>query len=218
MNKEDIKAKECLESIFRLQKGDKPVRTMDLAKNLGFPPSTVSTLLRKLFNEGYISYERHRGAKLTDRGRRLALGVVRRHRLSERLLTDLLGMKLTDVHREACRLEHAISEDLVKSLDEALGHPQTCPHGNPIPTETGHMPEEDVKPLSDVDPREEAVITRILDEDSNLLEKLCSLGMLPGTRVHIRERSSLGALVLVVGGSEVAISEEVASKILIKDL
>ncbi len=214
----DFRVEECLESMFRLQRGERPVGTMDLAKDLGYPPSTVTTLLQKLSKRGYVSYERHKGAKLTERGHRSALRVVRRHRLSERLLTDVLGMKLTDVHREACKLEHAISRDITKSLEEALGHPQTCPHGNPIPTEAGHIPEEDVKPLSEADRREEAVIARITDEDSKLLEKLYLLNILPGSKVYVKDKSSLGALVLIVEGSEVAVSEEVASKIMIKEV
>lgn len=213
----DVKVEECLERIFHLKRGEKPVKTMDLAKELGFPPSTVSTLLKKLSVDGLVKYVSHRGVTLTDKGQKLAIEVVRRHRLSERLLTDVIGLDWTAAHDEACKLEHVISKEVAKKVEDALGNPETCPHGNPIPSEEGGMPKDEAKPLSEASPPEEAVVASVIDEDPKLLQKLLSLGILPGTKILIKERSPLGGpLILKVGDSEVAVGNSVASKIKIK--
>ena len=211
------KVEECLETLFKLEKDGKRVKMTELAEKLGFPYSSMTVLLQKLSSMGLIDYEPYKGVKLTDKGKELAIKVIRRHRLSERFLTDILGFDWSEAHEHACKLEHVITNKIEEKLDEKLGKPTVCPHGNPIPTADGKIIFENDIPLSELQPTEEATITRILDENSNLLRRLVAMGILPGVKVVVKEKSPLGGtLVLKIGDYEVALGHDVASKICVK--
>jgi DtxR family Mn-dependent transcriptional regulator len=211
------KVEECLEILFKLEKDRERVKMTELAEKLRFPYSSMTVLLQKLSNMGLIDYEPYKGVKLTDKGKELAIKVIRRHRLSERFLTDILGFDWSEAHEHACKLEHVITNKIEEKLDEKLGKPTVCPHGNPIPTANGKIIFENDIPLSELQPAEEATITRILDENSNLLRRLVAMGILPGVKVTVKEKSPLGgALVLKIGDYEVALGHDVASKICVK--
>ncbi len=211
------KTEECLEILFRLEKNNKRVKTTELAEKLGFPPSSMTVLLQRLANMGLVNYEPYKGVKLTDKGRKVAIKIIRRHRLSERFLTDILGLDWCEVHEHACKLEHAITDKIEEKLDEKLGGPTVCPHGNPIPTPSGKIIFEEDVPLSELQPTDEAIITRIIDENPTLLRRLIAIGILPGVKITVKEKSPLGgALVLKIGDYEVAVGCDVASKICVK--
>ena len=129
----DESTEEYLEGIYRLEREGSGVTTSGLAADLGVAPASVSGMLKKLASDGYIDHRARGEAKLTPKGLAVAVRVVRRHRLAERLLTDVLGMSWDEVHAEACRLEHAISERVEERLVLVLGNPQVCPHVHPIP-------------------------------------------------------------------------------------
>ncbi len=208
------KVEEYLEVVYRLElKGEKP-RTTEIAKMLGVSPSSVTAMLQKLAAEGLVEYEPYKGVRLTEKGREAAARVLRRHRLVERLLTDVLGVSLEDSHEEACKLEHAISPSLERKIADKLGNPDTCPHGNPIPTEAGEIATPDDLSLSDVDPPARVTVTRITDENKLLLLRLVSLGIMPGEELQVKARAFRGLPVIVsVRGSEIALGSDVASKI-----
>ncbi|MHA1581005.1 MAG: metal-dependent transcriptional regulator [Candidatus Baldrarchaeia archaeon] len=211
------KVEECLEALFRLEKNNERVKTTELAEKLGFPLSSMTVLLQRLANMGLVEYEPYKGVRLTDKGRKVAIKIIRRHRLSERFLTDILGLDWCEVHEQACKLEHAITNKIEEKLDKKLGSPAVCPHGNPIPTPNGEIIFEKDIPLSELQPAEEAVITRIIDEDPTLLRRLIAIGILPGVKITVKEKSPLGgALVLKIGDYEVALGRDVASKICVK--
>lgn len=211
------KIEECLEILFRLEKSQKRVKTTELAKKLGSPLSSMTVLLQRLSKMGLVYYEPYKGVRLTDKGRKVAIKIIRRHRLSERFLTDILGLDWCEVHEHACKLEHAITDKVEEKLNEKLGGPTVCPHGNPIPTPSGEIIFEEDTPLSELQPAEEAIITRIIDENPALLRRLIAIGILPGVKITVKEKSPLGgALVLKIGDYEVALGHDVASKICVK--
>jgi DtxR family Mn-dependent transcriptional regulator len=208
---------EYLEVIYKLQEKYRVARTSDLVSSLRVAPGTVTNTVERLEREGYITHEPYRGVKLTKKGLAIAIQVVRRHRLSERLLTDILHMKWDRVHEAACRLEHGITDEVIKPLEKALKHPKTCPHGNPIPTKCGGIIEEKSQPLTEFNEKEQGIIVKITEEESDLLHYLGTLGLRPGAEVEILEKAPFdGPTTLKVDGVSRAISSEMASIIQVK--
>jgi DtxR family Mn-dependent transcriptional regulator len=208
---------EYLEGIYRLQEKSGVARTSDIVKMLQVVPGTVTNTVERLEKEGMLRHEPYRGVKLTDKGRKIALDVIRRHRLSERLLTDFVRVDWDKVHDAACKLEHGITNDVIKKLEKALGHPKTCPHGNPIPTACGGIIEEKSEPLSTLRSKESGVVAKIKDETPEVLEYIAALGLLPGTSIEIVEKAPFdGPVTVKVGGANHALSLSMASIIWIK--
>ena len=208
---------EYLEGIYRLQEKSGVARTSDIVKLLQVVPGTVTNTVERLEKEGMLRHEPYKGVKLTDKGRKIALDVIRRHRLSERLLTDFIRVDWDKAHDAACRLEHGITDDVIKKLEKALGHPKTCPHGNPIPTACGGIVEEKSEPLSTYDSKESGVIVKIKDETPEVLEYIAALGLLPGASIEIVERAPFdGPVTVKVGGANHALSLSMASIIWVK--
>lgn len=154
-----------------------PVQTAAIADTLGVAAPSVSGMLRRLADAGFLEHIPYRGVRLTDDGRRAALRMVRRHRVLECYLTSELGYDWDSVHDEAERLEHAASDELVERMAMALGNPEFDPHGAPIPTRDGMVTAPDLIPLSEVEIGEIAELRRVSDKDSELLRYLRSLGL-----------------------------------------
>ncbi|MEM2904776.1 MAG: metal-dependent transcriptional regulator [Candidatus Bathyarchaeia archaeon] len=203
-----------LEAIYRLQETSGLARTSRLARQMGVTPATVTGMLQKLSREGMVIHEPWRGVKLTDQGRRVALNALRKHRLAERLLTDMLQMDWSKVHEEACRLQRGIPDETLKPLEKALRHPRTCSHGNPIPTRCGGIIEEESEPLTNLGAEESAVIVRLRNEGLKVLQHLAGLGFKPGANIKIRGTApDRQSMVVVVDGTEQRLPWEVASTI-----
>lgn len=212
-----MESEEYLEVIYRLEEKVGLARTVELARRLKVVPGSVTNTIRNLERRGLVIREPYRGAKLTGKGRKLALRVLRRHRLAERLLTDVLGLDWSKVHDAACKLEHAFSDDVIKPLEKVLGHPKTCPHGNPIPTKCGGIFEEKSEPLTNLNLQEEGIVVKITEEESDLLQYLATLGLTPGTSIKIVEKTPLNDLITVkVDGTNHALSRKVASIVEVK--
>ncbi|MFQ6075230.1 MAG: metal-dependent transcriptional regulator [Candidatus Bathyarchaeia archaeon] len=208
---------EYLEGIYRLQEKDGVARTSEIVKLLRVVPGTVTNTVERLEREGLVTHEPYKGVKLTEEGRRIALDVIRRHRLSERLLTDILRVEWAKAHQAACELEHGITDDIITNLEKALGHPQTCPHGNPIPMKGGGIVEEESEPLTELSPQEEGVIVKVTDEEPEMLQYLATLGLTPGKAVRVVEKAPFnGPLTVEVAGTDRALSRKMASIIKIK--
>lgn len=208
---------EYLECIYRLQEKEGVARTSSLVRNLKVAPGTVTNTVERLEKEGFVKHSSYRGVKLTEKGLRIALQVVRRHRLSERLLVDILKMDWDRVHETACRLEHSLTEEVVKHLEKALNYPKTCPHGNPIPNEQGKVFEEETRLLSELSEGEQGVIVKVVDEKPELLICLKKLRMVPGTVVRIVEKPASDKQVGVeVEGEKGMLSLSLASLIRVR--
>ncbi len=203
---------EYLESIYKLsEQGD--VRPGHLAEAIGVSAPTVTATLGRLQSQGYI--ERPDGAvALTSEGRRVALDIIRRHRLAEKFLVDVLGLEWNEVHVEACQLEHALSPRVQRALEAFMDNPAVCPHGHPIPSAEGEIAERSGAPLCDSETGAEVEIVRIEDEDGELLSYLSRLGMFPGTPVRVCDVAPFkGPLLIEVGESRYALGRDVAEKI-----
>lgn len=211
-------AEEYLEAIFKLQRGEEPVTVKRLATELGVAPPSVSEMVGRLRAAGLVREPvEDRGISLTEAGTAEGATLVRRHRLSERFLVDFLDMPWDAVHDEACKLEHVLSPEVEARLAEHLGNPLTCPHGHAIPAEDGSLAEEDLRPLSGLEPGEHAVIGCIAEERSDLLRYLASLGLLPDTVITVESVAPFnGPLLVRVGGSQYALGREVTDKIMVR--
>jgi len=216
---EEISAviEEYLECIFKLQEKSGVARTNDIVKSLRVVPGTVTNTVEWLEKEGLVTHKPYKGVKLTEKGRKIALQVIRRHRLSERLLTDILHMEWDKVHDAACKLEHGITDEIIKPLEKTLGHPKTCPHGNPIPTKCGGIIEEESQPLTALNEREQGTIVKITEEKADLLRYLGTMGLVPGASLEVMGKAPFnGPITIKVGRTNRALSREVASIIKVK--
>jgi len=191
---ESERIEEYLEAIYKRRDRESPVSTSSLAADLGVSQPAVTDMLRTLENRGLIDYKSRMGASLTRSGEERALAVVRRHRLWERFLTDVLGMKWDKVHKEACRLEHATSPDIEKGLSTILGNVDTCPHGHAIPDEKGNIKQVKNTPLSAFRAPAKVRIFSIDYEDPKLLRAVEKLGLLPGAIISVTKKNRDGSL------------------------
>ena len=210
-------AEEYLEAIYRLESKVGFARTMDLARELGVVPGSITNTVENLERKGLVIHEPYKGVKLTENGQKIASSILRRHRLAERLLTDFLNLDWSEVHDPACKLEHALSPEILKPLEKALGHPKRCPHGNPIPTMCGGILEEETVTLTELDAKTGGVIVKITEEKAETLKQLTELKLTPGERVKIEEKTvSGGSLTVRVGNEICTIEHGVASIIYVK--
>jgi DtxR family Mn-dependent transcriptional regulator len=216
---------EYLETIYRLQEKEGDVaKTNDIVRSMNVVPGTVTNTIERLEKEGLVTHEPYRGVKLTEKGQRIAIQVVRRHRLSERLLTDILHVDWGKAHDVACKIEHDIDdEEILANLEKALGNPKTCPHGNPIPQKKDDLILEErgrkgFSLLVNLDPAEGGIVTSVREEDTDILRYLWELGLIPGASVEIVGKEAVDHLIKVrVGGSHIlTISEKVASAIYVR--
>jgi DtxR family Mn-dependent transcriptional regulator len=176
---------EFLESVYRLQERDGAARTSELVKMLKVVPGTVTNTVERLEKRRLLTHEAYKGVKLTEQGRNIAIQVIRRHRLSERLLSDVLKMEWSKVHEAACELEHGITDEVAKNIEKVLEWPETCPHGNPIPTRCGGIITVETQPLIALKPGEEATVTNITDESHSTLKILEKAGIKPQARIRL---------------------------------
>ena len=187
-------------AIYTLESRHGAASTTELAALLEVRPASVSGMLRKLSELGLVEHERYHGVRLTERGRRVALEVIRHHRLVELFLVESLGMTWDEVHAEAEVLEHALSEELEELIAAKLGNPTVDPHGDPIPSRELELAETSSQALAELEPGEVATFVRISDSDPEMLRFLGERGIVPGTTLELVERQPFdGPLFVRVG-------------------
>jgi DtxR family transcriptional regulator, Mn-dependent transcriptional regulator len=205
---------EYLEAVYRLEREGPGVTTSGLASSLGVAPASVSGMLKKLSKDGFLEHVSRGEVTLTRKGLEVAVRVLRRHRLAERLLTDVLGMPWDQVHDEACMLEHAISDRVEEHLMVLLKNPTTCPHGQPIPPADLSEPVNDGKPLAQVPEGIRATVCSVTEELPEMLRYLGHIGVRPGVELNVVSKAPLGGPVTIeVDGTRHAISLELAGMI-----
>ncbi|MDQ7040408.1 MAG: metal-dependent transcriptional regulator [Rhodothermus sp.] len=201
-----------LKQIFLLGEGE-PVSTTALAERLGVRPASVTGMLQKLAALGLVEYRPYQGARLTEAGRKIAIELLRHHRLIETFLAEALGYDWHEVHDEAERLEHVISEQFEARIAEWLGHPERDPHGDPIPRPDLTFPAlEPGRPLLLLPTGAVAQIVRVRAQDPDTLNLLARLSLRPGTRVHVLEQTPRGVRV-AVGHERFLLPQELAEAI-----
>ncbi len=193
-----------LKAIFEIAGDEGRASTVSLAKRLRVAPASVTGMLRKLAEHQppWVEYEKHRGARLTASGRLRALEIIRHHRLLELFLHNSLGYSWDEVHAEAEKLEHAISETFEDRIAKKLGDPEIDPHGHPIPRKDGSIPQRDEIPLLELPVGSGAAVSRVSDSDPDILRYLFGLGIVPGAALVLSERGPFdGPLLLKVDGA-----------------
>jgi DtxR family transcriptional regulator, iron-dependent repressor len=206
---------EYLETVHSLQEEGTPAIQARIAERLGRSAPSVSEMLDRLADDGYVRRE-GRVVELTPKGSVLAEKVVRKHRLAERLLVDVIGLEWHKVHKEAGRWEHVISDDVEERLVTLLGDPGTCPHGNPIPGAAVPVDETGQRPLADVPPGSTVRLERISEDvelDMDSLAYLDRYGFIPGAIAEVTSRGPDGTLLLAVGEATVAFGADLSRRL-----
>jgi DtxR family Mn-dependent transcriptional regulator len=204
-----------LKAIYKLQKRQERVTTSAIAQKLALSNATVTAMIKKLAKEKFLKHISYHGVVLTDKGDKIALKVIRRHRLVELFLKEILGLDWDKVHVEAEKLEHFISDEILDRMDHVLGYPKTDPHGDPIPTGEGKIEEvKENRSLADVEAGKTVVISSVSDNDPNKLRFMAELGLFPKAKVSIKDKSPFeGDLFIKVGSSEHRLPRDVAKSI-----
>ena len=178
-------AEDYLKAIRHLQREGAPVSTSALAQQLDRSPASVTNMVKSLAERGLVEHEPYYGVQLSEAGERVALRIIRRHRVIEAYLIERLGYSWDRVHSEAERLEHAASDELVERMATALGDPEADPHGSPIPTAEGELTERRHPALSELAAGARAIVREVSDDDEERLRYLAELGLYPGTQVEV---------------------------------
>lgn len=209
--------REALKAIYRASRdGAGGAHTGALAERLGVSPGTVTATVKRLADRGFVDHKPYRGVELTDIGRREAIGAIRRHRIVERFLADMLGYAWNEADRLAKSFEHELPQEVEDRIYVALHRPETCPHGFPIPAkETNDLP--DMPPLYALEPGDRAVVAISGSTDPEIVEFLDTLGLRPGVTVEVKEKHPFdGPLVLRVEGQERTIGSTVAHQVFVQ--
>ncbi|MCH7827878.1 MAG: metal-dependent transcriptional regulator [Bacteroidetes bacterium] len=206
-----------LSEIFRLEQSEIRVKTNIIAKKMGISDAAVTDMLKKLSANGLILYERYKNIQLTKKGKDYAAVIVRRHRIWEIFLNQIVKLPWDKVHDEAHRLEHSSSDELVDRMEEMLDYPEFDPHGDPIPAKDGSIPKlKDTTPLSKVKVGEEGKVMRVNDFDNEFLNYLSKIGLKLGKKIKVKDKLNFdNSLLIKIGNNQINISAKLASNIFI---
>ena len=205
-----------LKAIYKLQPEESPVPTMAIAERLNLSSAAVSKMLKHLAAQGLVEHNRYYGVALTSAGEKIALEVIRHHRLVELYLVNVLGVPWDQVDREAEVLEHVLSEELEERIAAVLGNPTHDPHGDPIPHLDGSLEDQPHRRLADVSPGTHALVLRVPDRDPQLLRYFGEIGLVPEADVHVVRREPFdGPMHLRLDGSrtEHVIGRDIAERV-----
>jgi len=209
-----------LKSIYKLQPEveGKGVSTSKLAADIGVSNASVTNMLKRLSELGFVNYESYYGTRLTESGEKIALEIIRHHRLLELYLKEMMGYSWDEVHEEAEKLEHHISEQFEDRIAELLNDPKVDPHGDPIPTKDGKMPAVKTRPLSSVDSNRSFVVRRVKNQTPELLRYLEKQGIIPGVKVEVLAKEPFdGPVQLKIENRTTTIGYKIAEDIFVLD-
>jgi len=215
-----ISIQDYLKNIYELTENGEVASTNALARKLNISAPSVTGMVQKLASAkpALVEYQKHQGVTLTKEGKKAALEVIRHHRLLEAWLVQTLGYSWDEVHAEAERLEHVISEDFERRIAAAMGHPVRDPHGEPIPTADLKMPFDDSTPLSALRPNQTATIKRVKASDPEMLRYLEGLGLVPGAQIEVKDYSPFDHnLTVKISRKTTVLGLSITSKIFIEE-
>ncbi len=209
-----------LKIIYRIESTTGKVTTNAISERLRVAPASVTKMIKRLSENGLITHRKYQGVKLTETGKKIALEVIRHHRLIELYLKEALGMPWDKVHEEAEKLEHVISEELEDRIDEILGHPKVDPHGSPIPTREGTMEKKEIYSLAEVKDGCSARISEVSDHDPDFLRYVGSIGCYPDTSIEVISVEPFGGpiTISVEGKKKYSMGIEAARYIFVSDI
>jgi DtxR family transcriptional regulator, Mn-dependent transcriptional regulator len=197
--------------IWRLTQYGGAASTSEVARRLGVTAASTSYMFRKMAEAGLVEYKEYAGATLTVEGEAAAMGYIRRHRVTERFLVDVLGISWERADAISDQMEHALPDEVIDRMEAVMGHPLTCPHGYPIPTKEGAIATPDLKEVAAMNPGESGTVAQVAEHDPNLLTYFAAHGIKPGADVTVVAADPLGGTVtLQVGGAPLVISEKTA--------
>lgn len=203
-----------LVAIYRITRSAAYARTKDIAADMGVSLPTISEKIVRLARQGYLEHQWRHGVMLTSEGRRVALRVLRKHRLIETFLVEVLHFPIDEVNDEACRLEHVVSDRFMEAIDRMLGFPELDPHGHPIPSDKGSIAVFEDQPLSDVSPGETVIVQQVSDRNRDQLHYLQELGIVPGVKIKVMGVEPFeGPVNLEINGGAVALSRYIARNV-----
>ena len=208
-----------LKTIHSLHTYQEKVSTSSIAERLGVAQASVTGMLKKLAELKLVEYSPYHGVELTSAGKKIALEIIRHHRLLELYLAEAMGYSWDKVHDEAEKLEHFISEEFEDKMDAFLGQPTVDPHGAPIPTKEGHLPEHDYNSLLDVEPGRKVRILEVLDDDAEKLRYLGKIGLFPKSEFLVVSKGPFnGPIEIKIGENTHHLSAEVAGVIFVEEV
>jgi DtxR family transcriptional regulator, Mn-dependent transcriptional regulator len=206
-----------LKNIYKIESSEGKVATTALSRQLGIAPASVTEMVKKLAEEGIVTYTPYHGVQLTNEGRRRALQVIRRHRLWEAFLVEVLKFDWHEIDEEADRLEHFTSEKLERHIDELLGFPRTDPHGDAIPSPEGRLSDLPSESLDGVEEGKTVIVHRVNDSSPEILRLASKLGIALNRKIKVKERVGFdGTLRVVVGRKERFINSRLAQNIYVE--
>ncbi len=205
-----------LKIVYSLTEDGGLARTSDIAEALAISPASVTEMIQKLAKQGYVSHEKYKGVTLKPKGRRIACNVTRKHRLLERFLHDYVGIRGNSRHEQACKMEHALSDEAEQQLCRLLNHPSECPHGKKIPKCGRGIPCEkcanDTVLLLDLDEGEVGTVSHLESTNKDELCRILAMGFVPGSEVKMEKKIPMGGPIIVsVKGTKVAIARDIGA-------
>lgn len=206
-----------LGEIYRLQETNAWPTLSMIAESMGVSLQAASRMIRQMVENGYIEHEPYKGVRLTPEGQRIALQVIRRHRILEVFMVRIMGFGWDEVHDMVNTLERGVNDKLIDRMDKMAGYPQRCPHGEPIPSKDGVMPVIEDKPLAEWPEKTEARVSRVKTHDPEKLRYLESVRLIPGTRLTVTVRSPFnGPVHLTCEGSSFVLGSELAGELYVE--
>ncbi len=203
-----------LKNIYKIQSLEGKVSTSSLSDTLQISPASVSEMVKKLAHKGSLMHTPYKGVKLTESGKRAALKIVRKHRLWEMFLVEILHFGWEEIHEEAEKFEHIMTDKMEDKIDEVLGSPSIDPHGHPIPNKNGTIKNVRAVPLNDVEEETTARVVRVNDANAELLRYASSIGISLNKKIVVKRRIKFdSSLIIRIGAKEITISSTLASNI-----
>ena len=207
---------EYLETIlYLIRKNKGPAKTKQISEELNVSPPSLTEMIKKLYSSGLVEYTPYQGVELTEKGTDQAIKIKRKHQVLETFLVDVLDFDRKEAHKEACELEHAVSDAVLERLYEFLGSPEYCPDGNPINLDKNNITQDEkFIPLDEMEEGSSGKVARVtLPRETK--ERLISLGILTGEDIEVRRKQKQGCISVMAIGSEIALGRDIAKKIFI---
>ena len=206
-----------LKNIYKLSSHEGKVTTSSLSDKLQISPASVSEMIKKLAEEGTLTHTPYKGVELTEEGKQLALRIIRKHRLWEMFLVEVLHFSWDEIDDEAERFEHIMSDKMEAKIDDVLGHPSTDPHGDPIPTRDGALKYVVSMPLIEAEEGKSVRVLRVSDSNSEMLQYVSSIGISLNKKIQIKQKMNFdNSMILKINNKEVNISSTIASNIFVE--
>lgn len=208
-----------IKNIYKLSAHEGKVTTSSLSEKLQISPASVSEMIKKLADEGTVTHTPYKGVELTGKGRALALRIIRKHRLWEMFLVEILHFTWDEIDHEAERFEHIMSEKMEEKIDEVLGYPVVDPHGDPIPTREGEIKHIESFPLSDAEEGTSVKVIRVSDSNSELLQYISSIGISLNKKIRVKQKMTFDhSVVISIGGKNHTVSQKLSENIFVENV